>query len=194
MTVTAPRRQWPPLASSTRRRPTTKRSRKNNRIGSTYASSLKASLMGGFGIWLLMLISLIPAPFLAWLVIPGFVVVCFCTGLIAGILAGDQVKTSHQGGQTGWIAGFWAGIYGGVMAMLLAAAGLLMAHFGQGVVNQFTPDQVEGLVGFGLTPEDIALTGRVFGALIIYGLIGALLSGLFSAIGGMVLYHSTADP
>jgi hypothetical protein len=30
------------------------------------------------------------------------------------------------------------------------------------------------------------LAGRVFGALVVYGIIGSLVSGLFSSIGGMI--------
>jgi hypothetical protein len=70
--------------------------------------------------------------------------------------------------------------------MIMAAFGIFMASFGQGVVNQFAPDQFAELVGYGLTPEMIALVGRVFGALIVYGVIGSLVSGLFSSIGGMI--------
>ena len=89
------------------------------------------------------------------------------------------------------MAGFWAGIYGGIIAMLLAAIGISVlgipiVNFGQGVVSQFTPEQLEGWASYGLTAETIALTGRVFGMLIMVGVIGSLISGLFSSIGGMI--------
>ena len=151
-----------------------------------FASSLKASLVGGFGILLLMLISLIPFQFLACLVIPGFLVVWLTTGMLAGIFAGEHVQNSQQGGKAGWVAGFWAGVYGGIVAMILAAFGIFMVNFGQGVVNQFSPDQLAGLAGYGMSPDTIAMAGRVFGALTVYGVIGALISGLFSSIGGMI--------
>ena len=154
--------------------------------GSMFASSLKASLVGGFGILLLMLISLIPFQFLACLVIPGFLVVWLTTGMLAGIFAGEHVQNSQQGGKAGWVAGFWAGVYGGIVAMILAAFGIFMVNFGQGVVNQFSPDQLAGMAGYGMSPDTIAMAGRVFGALTVYGVIGALISGLFSSIGGMI--------
>lgn len=189
MTITRQRQRQPQFVST----PTTqrryyrqKRSVKKRQTGSMVASSLKASLIGGFGILLLMLISLIPFQFLAFLVIPGFLVVWLTTGMMAGIFAGDHVQNSQQGGKVGWMAGFWAGVYGGIIAMIMAAFGIIMTNFGQGVVSQFTFEQLEGFANYGLTPETIALAGRVFGALIMYGLIGSLVSGLFSSIGGMI--------
>jgi hypothetical protein len=160
--------------------------RSGQQPGSTVASSLKAGLIGGFGIFLLLMISLVPFEFLACLVIPGFLVVWLTTGLLAGVFAGDNVQNSHQGGKVGWMAGFWAGVIGGIVAMALAAFSVIMVNFGQNVVNQFSPDQLTGLVGYGLTPQFIALAGRVCGALLVYGVIGSLVSGLFSSIGGMI--------
>ncbi len=182
MTVTTQGRRQP-LAPPMRRQQKTS---KDQKPGSVVTSGFKASLVGGFGILLLMLISLIDRQFLACLVVPGFLVVWLNTGLLAGIFAGDTIKNSQQGGKVGWMAGFWAGVFGGIVAMLMAAFGVMMVSFGQGVVNQFTSDQLAELVNYGLTPDIIALTGRVFGALVIYGVIGSLISGLFSAIGGMI--------
>ena len=183
MTATTRRRRQPEFVSSTRRQRSFRRSQN---AGSMITSSLKAGLVGGFGILLLMLISLVPFEFLACLVIPGFLVVWLTTGLLAGVFAGDSIQNSHQGGKVGWMAGFWAGVFGGIIAMAMAAFGVFMANFGQGVVNQFAPDQLTWLVNYGLTPAVIALAGRVLGALIVYGVIGSLVSGLFSSIGGMI--------
>lgn len=191
MTVTTQRRRQSRVSPSVR-----SRQHKNRRseftAGSVVAPSLKASLVGGFGILILMLISLIPPPenlpfvSLAFLVIPGFLVVCLATGLLAGIFAGDSVKNSHEGGKAGWLAGFWAGIFGGIFAMFLAAFGLLMEGFGLGIVNQLSPEGLATLASYGLSAEAIALAGRVIGVLIVYGLIGSLVSGLLSSIGGML--------
>jgi hypothetical protein len=183
MTATTQRRRQGEFASSPRRQRTLKKAQP---AGSTIASSLKAGLVGGLGILLLMLISLVPFEFLACLVIPGFLVVWLTTGLLAGIFAGDNVQNSHQGGKVGWMAGFWAGVIGGIVAMAMAAFGVIMGDFGQNVVNQFPADQLAGLVNYGLTPEILAMAGRVSGALIVYGVIGSLVSGLFSSIGGMI--------
>ncbi len=167
MTVIRQGRRQPQFVSTTSHRRQKRKSRvKKQPTGSMFASSLKASLVGGFGIFLLMLISLIPFPFLAFLVMPGFLIVWLTTGMMAGI-------------------------YGGIIAMLLAAIGISVlgipiANFGQGVVSQFTPEQLTGWASYGLTEETIALTGRVFGMLIMVGVIGSLISGLFSSIGGMI--------
>jgi hypothetical protein len=191
MTVVTQKRQQLQVVTTPRRRKKTKTGQKSNNTGSLVVSSLKASLIGGFSMSLLMLISLIPLQFLACLVIPGFLVAWLSTGMLAGIFAGDKVKNSYQGGKAGWMAGFWTGIYGGIIAMILAAVGISVlgipiVNFGQGIVNQFTPEQLAGLVKYGLTAEIIALVGRVLGMFIMVGVIGSLISGLFSSIGGMI--------
>jgi hypothetical protein len=191
MTVVTQKRQQLQVVTTPRRRKRTKTGQKSNNTGSLVVSSLKASLIGGFSMSLLMLISLIPLQFLACLVVPGFLVAWLSTGMLAGIFAGDKVKNSYQGGKAGWMAGFWTGIYGGIMAMILAAVGISVlgipiVNFGQGIVNQFTPEQLAGLVKYGLTAEIIALVGRVLGMFIMVGVIGSLISGLFSSIGGMI--------
>lgn len=189
MTVTTQRRRQAQFAPSVQRHQPEIVKRENE--ASIFAPGLKASLVGGFGILILMMIGLIPAPeglpiSLAILVVPGFLVVCLATGLLAGIFAGSLVKNSQEGGKVGWMAGFWAGVFGGIAAMVMAALGFLMGPFGQGVVSQFTPEQLVTITTYGLNPNIIALTGRVFGALVVYGVIGSLVSGLFSSIGGMI--------
>lgn len=183
MTATTQRRRQTEFVSSTQRQRVLKR---NQNQGSLVTPSLKAGLVGGFGIFLLLLISLVPFEFLACLVIPGFLVVWLTTGLLAGVLAGDNVQNSHQGGKVGWMAGFWAGILGGLAAIILAAFGIFMPDFGHNVVSQLSPDLLAQLTGFGIKTEIVALAGRVVGALIVYGVIGSLVSGLFSSIGGMI--------
>jgi len=190
MTVTTQRRQQTQLTTTVQRRQ--QQGVKSPATGSMVAPSLKASLIGGFGIFVLMLIGLIPPPenlpfvSLAFLVIPGYIVVCLATGLLAGIFAGDKVQNSQQGGKVGWMAGFWAGVFGGVLAMFLAAIGVLLENFGAGIVSQVSPETLTQLSGYGFSAGSIALAGRVFGALIIYGLIGSLVSGLIASVGGMI--------
>jgi len=189
MTVITQQQQ--PQVITTPRRRKAKRTQKKASSGSLIISSLKASLVGGFCVLLLMLISLIPLQFLACLVVPGFLVAWLSTGMLAGIFAGDNVNNSYQGGKVGWMAGFWAGIYGGIIAMILAAVGVSVlgipiVNFGQGIVNQISAEDLQGLVSIGLTVDVIALMGRVFGMFIIVGVIGSLISGLFSSIGGMI--------
>lgn len=190
---------YQPQVKSNRQSQVSKKSKKSQQNTSLVVPGLKASLIGGAGIFILILIALIPPPenfpfvsiILASLVIAGFFVVCLSTGLLAGIFAGNDVKSSYQGGKVGWVAGFWAGVYGGIFAMLLSAVGVSVfglptANFGQGIVNQFTAEQLTGLANYGLTSGAIALVGRVFGTLIILGVIGSLISALLSSIGGMI--------
>jgi hypothetical protein len=70
--------------------------------------------------------------------------------------------------------------------MYLAANGVLMVDFGQSIVTQFSPEQLEGLQTFGITGDTVARSGRVFGALIVYGVIGSLMVALLSSVAGMV--------
>ncbi len=195
MTVVTQRQQQaqPQVVSTPRRRrrtQTQKKVQKSTQSGSLVSSSLKASLVGGTSILVLMLISLIPLPFLACLVVPGFLVAWLSTGMLAGIFAGDNVKNSYQGGKVGWMAGFWSGVFGGVVAMVLAAVGVSVlgipiVNFGEGIVSQISPETIQSWGGF-ITTDMVALMGRVFGMFVIVGIVGSLISGLFSSIGGMI--------
>lgn len=155
------------------------------------AYSLRTSWVGSFGVLILTLLGLIPPPdnlpflSLAILVVPGFLMVCICTGLLACIDAGDYLKNNLQSTQLGWMAGYWVGIFGGIVAMIMAAIGVYMPEFGHGVVGQFTLEQLELLKRYGLTVEIIALAGRVLGAMVIYGVIGSSIAGVCGALGGL---------
>jgi hypothetical protein len=191
MTVITQQQQPQVVTTPRRRQKTQRKAQKRAQPGSLIVPSLKASLIGGVSIVLLMSISLIPLQMLACLVIPGFIVAWLSTGMLAGIFAGDSVKNSYQGGKAGWMAGFWSGVYGGIIAMLLAAIGVSVlginiVNFGQGIVSQMSPDDLQGLLNLGITAEMIALAARVFGMFIIVGVIGSLISGFFSSIGGML--------
>lgn len=152
---------------------------------------LKASLWGGSGLAVLMLVSLVPPPDeLSWitsgrLIVPGFIVVCFATGFFANLLASDTIQHCQQGGQLGWTAGFWAGIMGGIVAMILAATGFTLTDFGQSIVTQLSPERLSGWY-VDAAPETVALAGRVGGALVVYGVIGSLVCALIGSIGGMI--------
>ncbi|MCL4298805.1 MAG: hypothetical protein KJ077_23915 [Anaerolineae bacterium] len=158
---------------------------------SMVAYSLRTSWVGSFGVLILTLLGLIPPAdnlpslSLAILVVPGFLMVCICTGLLACIDAEDCLKNNLQSTQLGWMAGYWVGIFGGIVAMIMAAIGVYMPEFGHGVVGQFTLEQLEFLEGYGLTVEIITLAGRVLGAMVMYGVIGSLIAGVCGALGGL---------
>ena len=61
----------------------------------------------------------------------------------------------------------------------------LLTGFGQNVVNQLEPGLLSALTVYAM-PETLALAARVFGALLVYGLAGALVTALLSTVGGMV--------
>lgn len=84
------------------------------------------------------------------------------------------------------MVGFRTGVHSGNIAMMMAAAGIYINDFGQNVVRQLMAEQLESLAAYGFDPNMIALAARVFGALCVYGVIGALIAALFGAIGGML--------
>ena len=93
MTVITQRQQpqpQPQVVTTPRRRKVQKRkSQKSTSSGSLVVSSLKASLIGGISMLLLMSISLIPLPILAFLVVPGFLVVS------GGMPVGRVIAAAH---------------------------------------------------------------------------------------------------
>lgn len=159
---------------------------------STAYAGLKAGVVGGVGLLSLILLGLIPPSenipvvTLALLVVPGFLVVCFSTGLLACILADASVKSSQKGGEIGWIAGYWTGIIGGIFAMGLAALGFLMQELGANLVTQWSPEALARFHALGFSTGDLALVGRVVAALVVYGIIGSLTTALLSSISGMI--------
>lgn len=163
-----------------------KRKRRRSTGLSAFTASIKASLVGAVGMFILFLTGLIPFEFLALLVIPGFIVLFLSVGMLGGIFAENVVKDYRQAGEVGWMAGFWTGVHGGNMAMMMAATGIYMNDFGQNVVNQLTVEQLKSLAAYGFDQSLLALTARVFGALCVYGIIGGLIAALFGTIGGML--------
>lgn len=197
MAVTNLRRKQVQFVPSELRRQ--QNNKQNQANGSLVPPILKASLSGGLGLLILMLLGFVSPPAYApivslILVVPGFFVVCLTTGLLAGVLAGDVIKHCQQGGEIGWTAGFWTGIIGSIGAMFMAAIGVFMTNFGQGVVSQFRPEQLEAWGAY-IAPGTIALATRVFGALVVYGLIGSLVCALLISIGGMIYakFHTNAS-
>jgi hypothetical protein len=147
----------------------------------------RASSFGAAGLFLLLLTSFIPVPYLALGVIPGFLAVFLATGRRAVHAAGQLTSPQPypSAGEIGWTAGFWTGVHGGNMAMLIAAAGFIMDDFGQDAVRQLTPEQLSLAAAFGFDQMSLALAARVVGAFLIYGLIGSLIAALVAAVGGM---------
>ena len=152
------------------------------------AAGLKAGLVGGVGLMVLRLISLIPSSaFTLCLVVPGIIVVCLSTGMLAGLLAGDKLETHQQAMRAGAWAGFVAGISGGIAGMVIAAFGaILLLDMGEGLVAQFSASQLETLAQMGILPETIRLAGSVLSALLFCGVGGTATSVILSTLGGRI--------
>ena len=152
------------------------------------AAGLKAGLAGGVGLLVLRLISLIPSSaFTLCLVVPGIIVVCLSTGMLAGLLAGDKLETHGQAMRAGAWAGFVAGIVGGIAGMVIAAFGaILILDMGEGLMTQFSAPQLESLAQMGILPETIRLAGSVLSALLFCGIGGTATSVILSTLGGRI--------
>ena len=164
-------------------------SKSNHTRSILIAPIFRAALLGGLCQVTLLGLGLLPLPtFMSILMIgPTFLMVCIFTGLFAAYLAGDVINSTQKGGEVAWMAGFWAGVVVAIMAMILAANGMLLVEFGQEIILLRTPEQLELLNRF-IATHTLALSGRVFGAFLLYGLIGSLISALISAFGGIVYF------
>jgi hypothetical protein len=153
--------------------------------------ALKTGLLGGCAYLLLFLVGLNPLfenlayTFPAVLVVLGFGVVGLGTGLLAAHQAEPAIRRPYQQLEAGWLAGFWAGLSIGLVAMLLAAQGLLMVQVGESLINNFSPAQLTLWRIYGwLGP--LLVAGRVSGALLVYGLLGSHVSAILGTAGAMI--------
>jgi hypothetical protein len=162
--------------------------REKERARAISAAGLKAGLVGGVGLMILRLISLIPSTaFTLCLVVPGIIVVGLSTGMLAGLLAGDKLETHRQAMRAGAWAGFVAGISGGIAGMVIAAFGaVLLLDMGEGVMAQFSASQLDTLAQMGIVPETIRLAGSVLSALLFCGVGGTAASVILSTLGGRI--------
>jgi hypothetical protein len=153
-------------------------------------STLKAGLAGGFGLLVVLLISLLPIPLLGTcLVTLGFVVVWIGTGMLAGLLAEDEIQTRREAVTMGAMAGFVAGIGGGVAGMLVAAFGGLFPDLGDGVLAQFSPAQVESLAQMGVAADAVRLAGSIVSAMMLCGIGGTVVAMALGALGGRIYFR-----
>ncbi len=162
--------------------------REKERARAISSAGLKAGLVGGVGLAILRLISLIPSnAFTLCLVVPGILVVGLSTGMLAGLLAGDKLETHGHAMRAGAWAGFVAGICGGIAGMVIAAFGaILLLDMGEGLVAQFSPTQLESMAQMGILPETIRLAGSVLSALLLCGVGGTATSVVLSTLGGRI--------
>ena len=153
--------------------------------------ALKTGLLGGCAYLTLFLVGLNPLfdnlvyTFPATLLILGFCFVGLGTGLLAVLKAEPLISHSHQRLEVGWLAGFWAGLFIGLVTMLLAAQGLLMTQVGESLLSHFSPAQLAlwRICGW-LGP--LLVAGRVGGALLVYGLLGSHVSAILGTAGALI--------
>ncbi len=162
--------------------------REKERARAISSAGLKAGLVGGVGLAILRLISLIPSnAFTLCLVVPGILVVGLSTGMLAGLLAGDKLETHGHAMRAGAWAGFVAGIVGGIAGMIIAAFGaVLLLDMGEGLVAQFSTSQLESWAQMGILPETIRLAGSVLSALLLCGVGGTATTVVLSMLGGRI--------
>jgi hypothetical protein len=152
-------------------------------------AGLKAGLAGSIGLIVVLLISLVPVPLGTCLVTLGFVVTWIGTGMLAGVLAEGEIQTRRQAVTNGAIAGFVAGIGGGIAAMVIAAFGALFPDLGEGVLAQFSPGQLQALAQFGFGPDIIRLAGSIVSAMMACGVGGTVVSIALGALGGRIYFR-----
>jgi hypothetical protein len=154
-------------------------------------SGLKAGLTGSAGLMVVLLISLVPIPFPlgTCLVTLGFVVVWIGTGMLAGVLAESEIQTRRQAVTNGAMAGFVAGIGGGIAAMVIAAFGALFPDLGEGVLAQFSPGQLQALAQIGFGPDIVRLAGSILSAMMACGAGGTVVSIALGALGGRIYFR-----
>jgi hypothetical protein len=153
------------------------------------SAGVKAGFIGAAGMAVLMLISLVQLPLLPCLVIPGFITVLLVTGLLGGVLAGDRVQSPGQATQVGLAAGFTAGLGAAAVAVVLAAAGLLLADLGAGVRAQFSPAQLNNLADMGISTRTVEIGGAVAAAVVVWGVFGTLIAVLLGMLGARLYYR-----
>ena len=154
-------------------------------------SAIRAGLAGSLGLLVILLISFIriPFPLGTCLVTMGFVVVWVGTGMLAGLLAEDEIQTRRQAVRIAAMAGFVAGIGGGIAGMVVAAFGALFPDLGEGVLAQFSPAQLQALAQIGVAADAIRLAGSILSAMMVCGIGGVVVSVALGSLGGRIYYR-----
>ncbi len=144
------------------------------------------ALLGGLSQCLLLAVSFLPLPtFISSALVAPLILIWLTTGLLAVHWVKHQLTCTQKAGEVAWITGFWASTMLAIATMILAAGGYLLVNFGQSFAANFGSETV-ALWGMMLDHNTLALSGRIFGALLVYGVMGTLISALISAFGGMV--------
>lgn len=165
---------------------TTNRNRRLGPLRGTFGASLKAGIMGGFAISLLLTVYQIAPDFLQTVLIPpALVIVWLVTGIGAAMLCHDKIRNSGDGASVGMVAGIITGFLGGITAMVMAALGLSFQYYGESVFTEaLTDTQIDTLINAGFTNQLIILTGSIVTAFFTCGFGGMLIAALLGRLGG----------
>ena len=151
----------------------------------TLGASVKAGLVGGFAISLLLTIYQIAPSFLQTVLIPpAMLIVWVVTGIGAAMLCDHQLRTEKDGARIGMVAGIVAGAIGGIAAMIIAALGFSFQFYGQGVLGELSDTQVASLAAAGFTSRMIVVSGSILMALFTCGVGGIVVSAVLGRLGG----------
>ena len=152
----------------------------------TFGSSLKAGLMGGFAISLLLTVYQIAPDFLqAVLIPPALIIVWIVTGIGAAMLSHNKIRNSQDGASVGMVAGIITGLIGGITGMIIAALGLSFQFYGESVYDEFLTDtQISSLIDAGFTDQLIIISGSIMAAMFTCGLGGMFIAALLGRVGG----------
>ncbi len=150
-----------------------------------FNAALRAGVIGGGAVSLLLLVNLIAFPLLRNILMPpAFVIVWIVTGIGAAMLAGNLVKTSQDGRRVGVLAGLISGVVGGLTSIILAAFGVSFTQIGAGVLTEFSQAQLAAMAESGITEQLLALAGSIVAALFVCGIGGMVVSALLGGLGG----------
>lgn len=151
------------------------------RIGAAF----KAGIGGGVALAILSVVNQIsPIVLQRFLIPPAFVTVWIVTGIAAAMFAESRIKTPRDGWHIGILAGIISATVSGFLLMILAAFGLTFRNIGEGILTQFSADQLASLANSGVSDQLLVSGGSVIATFAICGIGGMLIAALLGGVGG----------
>lgn len=148
-------------------------------------AAFKAGAGGGVALALLSLVNQIsPITLQRFLIPPAFVTVWIVTGIAAAMFAETRVKTTTDGWHIGILAGIISATVSGFLLMILAAFGLTFRNIGEGILTQFSAEQLASLANAGVSEQLLVSGGSVITTLAVCGIGGMLIAALLGGVGG----------
>ncbi len=149
------------------------------------SAALKAGAGGGVALALLSVVNQISSVVLQrFLIPPAFITVWIVTGIAAAMFAETRVKTPRDGWHIGILAGIISATVSGFLLMIFAAFGLTFRNIGEGILTQFSTEQLASLAESGVSDQLLVSGGSVIATLAICGVGGMLIAALLGGVGG----------